>query len=615
MSDIERGRLLTRRALVIGGAQAAFFSLLAARMYDLQVLQGEQYRLLAEDNRINLHLIPPTRGRILDRNGKPLAQNRPNYQVLVVPEQTRSVPETLDALGKLVTIPPEERERVLREMKKKRSFVPIMIAENLDWETFAAINARGPELPGAQPDVGAAREYPGGNAVAHLLGYIGAVSKEELTGDPVLQVSGFKVGKGGVEKDKDLELRGRTGNRRVEVNSLGRIIRELDRDEPDAGHDVALTIDLDLQKFIVERLGEESAAVCVMDVRSSDVLALSSTPTFDPNMMARGVTHKEWQALLSNERNPLLNKSLAGQYPPGSTFKMITAMTALQANVISPQEKITCRGKVKLGRATFHCWKRGGHGAVNMRDALKKSCDVYFYEAARRAGIDNLSEMATAFGIGERLDIGIPGEKPGLMPTRGWKLATRGERWQNGETLITGIGQGAVLATPLQLATMTARIANGGLAIQPRLYRKIGGQPIPPEPVSQINVRPGAVRIAQEGMNLVVNGPGGTARRSRIDKPGWEMAGKTGTAQVKRITKAERAAGVIKNKDRPWKDRDHALFVAFAPYDNPQFAISVIIEHGGSGSGAAAPVARDILLETMERDPLRVARMAEEQRG
>ena len=614
MSDIERGRLLTRRALVIGGAQAAFFSLLAARMYDLQVLQGEQYRLLAEDNRINLHLIPPTRGRILDRNGKPLAQNRPNYQVLVVPEQTRSVPETLDALGKLVTIPPEERERVLREMKKKRSFVPIMIAENLDWETFAAINARGPELPGAQPDVGAAREYPGGNAVAHLLGYIGAVSKEELTGDPVLQVSGFKVGKGGVEKDKDLELRGRTGNRRVEVNSLGRIIRELDRDEPDAGHDVALTIDLDLQKFIVERLGEESAAACVMDVRSSDVLALSSTPTFDPNMMARGVTHKEWQSLLSNERNPLLNKSLAGQYPPGSTFKMITAMTALQANVISPQEKITCRGKVKLGRATFHCWKRGGHGAVNMRDALKKSCDVYFYEAARRAGIDNLSEMATAFGIGERLDIGIPGEKPGLMPTRGWKLATRGERWQNGETLITGIGQGAVLATPLQLATMTARIANGGLAIQPRLYRKIGDQPIPPEPVSQINVKPGAVRIAQEGMNLVVNGLGGTARRSRIDKPGWEMAGKTGTAQVKRITKAERAAGIIKNKDRPWKDRDHALFVAFAPYDNPQFAISVIIEHGSSGSGAAAPVARDILLETMERDPLRVARMAEEQR-
>ena len=607
--------MLTRRALVIGGAQATLFSVLGLRMYDLQVRQGEQYRLLAEDNRINLHLIPPTRGHLLDRNGAVLAQNKPNYRVLVVPEQTRSLAETLDALGDILAISPDERERVLREAKRKRSFVPIMIAENLDWETFAAVNARGPELPGALPDVGAAREYPGGHSVAHILGYVGAVSKEELTGDPILQVPGFQVGKSGVEKNQDIALRGKTGNRRVEVNSLGRIIRELDRDEPVPGDDVALTIDLELQKAVVERLGEESAAACVMDVRSGAVLALASNPTFDPNLLATGVSRQQWRELISNERKPLMNKALAGQYPPGSTFKMITAMAALQANVISSTEKITCRGKIKLGKSTFHCWKRGGHGAVNMRDALKKSCDIYFYEAAKRTGIDDLAEMARAFGIGERLGIGIPGEKPGLMPSRGWKLATKGERWQGGETLITGIGQGAVLATPIQLATMAARIANGGLAIQPQLYRTIGGKPVTPKPVSQINVPPGAVRIVQEGMNAVVNQPGGTARRSRIDKPGWEMAGKTGTAQVKRITKAERAAGVTKNKDRPWKDRDHALFVAFAPYHNPQFAVSVIVEHGGSGSGVAAPVARDILIETMERDPLRLATMSEEARG
>lgn len=605
MADIRKQeKVFTRRALLLGTGQLALFGVLGARLYNLQITEGEKYRLQAEDNRINMGLLTPPRGLIFDRNGKPLAVNRPNYSVTLVPEQTSSIDATLDALSVYIPISDEERARIKRVARKTRGFVPVTVAENLDWDTFAAINVNAPSLPGAQPKVGSKRIYPAGPSASHVVGYVGAVSERELTGEPVLELPNMRIGKTGIEKGQDLALRGKAGSRRVEVNYIGRTIREIGRVEPGPGDDIDLTIDLDLQRFALDRLGEESGAVCVMDIRLGDVLVLASAPNFDPNLFPDGISHKNWNRLLNNERNPLVNKAVSGQYPPGSTFKMVTALAGLASGNMTAETRFTCRGRMKLGKASFHCWKRGGHGSLDMRSALKNSCDIYFYETALRSGIDNLAAMARDFGIGSRLNVGLPAERPGLMPSKNWARAIQGRVWQKGETLISGIGQGAVLTTPLQLATMTSRIANGGFQINPRLFRSIGGVEQQQEQVKQLAIPPSAMQVVKDGMNAVSNVPGGTAYRSRIKEPEWALAGKTGTSQVKRITKAERARGIIKNKDLPWKFRDHALFVAFAPVQDPRYAISVVIEHGGSGSRAAAPVARDIMRETLRRDPL-----------
>ena len=589
---------------MLGGGQLALFGVLGGRLYNLQITEGEKYRLQAENNRINMSLLTPPRGLIFDRNGRPLAVNRPNYYVTLVPEQTSSIDVSLDALSEYIPISDEDRARIKRIARKTRGFVPVTVAENLGWDTFAAINVNAPSLPGAQPEVGSKRIYPAGPVFPHVVGYVGAVSERELTGEPVLELPNMRIGKTGIEKGQDLSLRGKAGSRRVEVNYIGRTIREIGRVEPGAGEDITLTVDEDLQRFALDRLGEESGAVCVMDVRLGDVLVLASAPSFDPNLFPDGISHKDWNYLLNHERNPLVNKAVTGQYPPGSTFKMLTALAGLASGKMTPSTKFTCRGSMNLGKARFHCWRRGGHGSLDMRGALKNSCDVYFYETALRAGIDQLAATAREFGIGSRLNVGLPAEKPGLMPSKDWARAIQGRKWQKGETLISGIGQGAILTTPLQLATMTARIANGGFKINPRLYRSIGGVDQSQSQIEQMNIPHADFQVVRDGMNAVSNIPGGTAYRSRIKEPEWALAGKTGTAQVKRITRAERARGITKNKDLPWKFRDHALFVAFAPVHDPRYAISVVIEHGGSGSRAAAPVARDIMRETLRRNPL-----------
>jgi penicillin-binding protein 2 len=529
--------------------------------------------------------------------------------VLLVSEQTGDVEATLQALSQIINIGPHERQRILREVRRKRSFVPVTVRDDLEWDDVARIEVNAPDLPGLMIDVGQGRHYPFGREAAHVLGYVAAVSEaEQGSGDPLLQLPGFRVGKSGVEKVYDLALRGRGGTSQVEVNAVGRVIRELEREEGQPGAELFLTIDLELQRMAAARVAGESAAVVVLDVRTGDVLALVSSPSFDPNAFNRGLTGAEWRDLTTDPRGPLINKVIAGQYAPGSTFKIAVTLAALERGTITPATRVFCPGQMELGDAKFHCWKKGGHGSLDLYGALKHSCDVYFYEVARRTGIDRIAAMARRLGLGERMDIDLPGERAGLMPSREWKLATIGQPWQVGETIITGIGQGYILVTPLQLAVMTARVANGGVAVVPRLTRDaLAGREgaAQDEPFPSLGLTPAYVQLVRDAMNAVCNEPGGTAFGSRIREAGLEMAGKTGTVQVRRISKAEREQGVKKNEDLPWEERDHALFVGFAPVASPRYAVAVVVEHGGGGSKVAAPIARDVLLECQRRDPAR----------
>ena len=604
--DNNRYRVFSRRAAILGGGKFVLVSVLVGRMYQLQVLESDRYKMLADENRINLRLLPPPRGRILDRFGKPMAVNRENYRVLLVAEKAGDIKHALDVLSHLIPISDYDRRRIQRETRRRRSFVPITVRENLTWDEVSKIEVNAPDLPGVVIDVGQSREYPLGPRASHILGYVAAVSEKELTGDPLLELPGFRIGKSGIEKIHDLTLRGKAGNSQMEVNAVGRAIQELSRQEGQPGADVSLSIDADLQNFAVERMQqEESAAGVVLDIHSGEILSLVSMPGYDPNAFNIGLSGDEWRSILRHPYAPLTNKAISGQYSPGSTFKLAVALAALESGIISPDQKFFCRGWLSLGRSRFHCWKRGGHGWVDLKKGIQQSCDVYFYEVAKRVGIDRIAEMANRLGLGQATGIDLPGDKRGLIPTRAWKQAVTGEPWQKGETLVAGIGQGFVLTTPLQLAIMTARIANGGKAVKPSLVRATSAAgetkavDIPPPP--SLGISDHSLRLVTQAMNAVTNEPRGTARRSRIKEKGMEMAGKTGTSQVRRISKRERDTRVLKNHERPWKERDHALFVGFAPVHKPRFAVAVVVEHGGGGSKVAAPIARDLLRETQRR--------------
>jgi penicillin-binding protein 2 len=603
--DAERTRAFTRRALLLGGGQLGLFSALAGRLYYLQVVNSDEYALLADENRINHRLVPPERGRIFDRHGVPLARNSRTYRVLVVREQTTDLRATLQALGRLIVLPEERIQEVVAEAQARRPFMPITVREDLNWTEVSRISIHSPELPGVSVVSGLRREYPARDVTAHVLGYVGPVSEQELTGEPLLELPEFRIGKNGVEKVYDRALRGRAGLIRFEVNALGREIKQLQRQDGAPGQDLKLTVDLDLQRYVHERLGAEpSASAVVLDVRTGEALALASVPTFDPGAFANGLRQETWLAWVTNPQAPLVDKAIAGQYPPGSTFKLLVALAALEAGVVGPDHEVLCPGFMQLGRSRFHCWRSWGHGKLKLVDAIAQSCDVYFYDLARKLGVDAIADMARRFGLGERLGIDLPGERPGLVPDRAWKLATRGVPWQKGETLVVGIGQGFMQATPLQLAVMTARIANGSQAVRPWLAQPPGADQGSAEP-PPLGVSEWALRFVREGMYRVIHGERGTAREARLPDPEVAMAGKTGTSQVRRIGRAERATGVRKNEDKPWEERDHALFVAFAPYRKPRYAVAVVVEHGGSGSKAAAPIARDIMAKALELDPTR----------
>ncbi len=603
--DSSRFKSFSRRVAFLGGGKVLLLSLLAGRMYQLQVIESDKYKTLADENRINLRLLPPPRGTIVDRYGRALAVNQENYRVTLVAEQVNDINTMLDTLSGIISLEDYERHRILRAVRRRRGFVPVTVRENLDWRDVSRIEVNAPDLPGLSIEVGQSRQYPFAEDFAHVLGYVSAVSEKEVTGDPLLELPGFKVGKNGVERVFDLNLRGKAGNTQVEVNAVGRVIRELSRQEGQPGVDLRLTIDRDLQKLAADRLKEEkSASAVILDIHNGDVLALSSVPGFDPNEFVTGLSSKTWRRLINDPYAPLTNKAISGLYAPGSTFKMVVALAALEARIVAPDHRVFCRGHTQLGNARFHCWKRHGHGWQDMYDAHQNSCDVYFYDIAKRIGIDRIAAMATRFGLGTKTGIELPSEKGGVIPTRAWKKALIGTAWQQSETLISGIGQGFILTTPLQLAVMTARIANGGKAVLPRLIRAAEVDGKEEEPVfKDLGISKRSLDVVREGMNRVTNVQQGTAYRVRISEEGMEMSGKTGTAQVRRISKAERDTRVLKNHERPWRERDHALFVGYAPSDNPRYAVSVIVEHGGGGSKVAAPIARDLLLATQKRDP------------
>lgn len=599
----EKARLFTRRALILGAAQAGFFSLLAGRLYYLQIIKGDIYRTLAEENRINLRLLPPPRGHILDRNGIQLATNQQNYRLVILPEQVKDIKNLVDNLRLLLGLNDAECDRIERDFRNSRKLDTILARDNLTWDQVAAVSLHSLDLPGVDVEVGEVRSYPYGEVMAHVVGYVGAVSRAEKDkSQNELSIPGFRIGKNGVEKQCENILRGTAGNVQMEMNARGQVVRELARRDPIKGNDVTITIDAGLQQAIQQRFSEEvSASAVVIDVHTGAIRALVSHPSFDPNLFTYGISKSEWDVLNNDERKPLLNKALDGLYAPGSTFKLVTALAGLESGIISPDTTVFCPGYLELGSHKFHCWKKGGHGSVSFISAMAGSCDVYFYEIGRRIGIDKIHNMAKQLGLGQKTGIDMPHEKAGFVPNKAWKTATKNSSWQQGETLVSAIGQGYILTTPIQLAVMTARIASGGRAVKPHIIfdKKIESADSKQWP--RISVNPDSIELLQEAMNAVVNEGIGTAYGARILDEKMAMAGKTGTSQVRRISITEREKGIIPNEERPWKERDHALFVGYAPVDNPRFATAVVVEHGGSGAHKAAPIARDILIECQKR--------------
>lgn len=571
----------TRRAMLLSAAQGGVAAILAGRMAWLSIAENERYELLSESNRVNLTLIPPRRGWIVDRSGKPIAINRTDFRVDIIPDRLEDSDRVLATLEQLLRLPPEEMQRIRDELKDAAGYQPVPVAENLDWDRYAAVSVRLAELPGVSPMRGYSRFYPDGAAVGHLIGYVGAASAKlyEETKDPLLITPGFKVGKEGLEKTMEDQLRGRPGAKRVEVTARGKLVRELESRGDVPGRTLKLTIDEPLQSYAARRLGPESGSAIVIDVESGGILAMASMPSYDPNSFSDGIGRDEWRMLSDDERRPLYNKSLQAMYPPGSTFKPIHAMAILEAG-ISPKDTVFCGGGYRLGNRFYRCL--GRHGTVDMTRAIAKSCNTYFYTMGRRIGIERIAAAARMAGLGKKYDLPFPSQNYGTVPDSAWKMRKYKQEWSQSDTLNAAIGQGYVLVTPLQLAVAAARIASGRM-VEPQLLAALarpGARPLD-VPDEYLN----AVRM---GMREVVNA--GTAIRSRLPLDGIEMAGKTGTAQVRRIEGGMRGGSNV-----PWKYRDHGLFIFFAPVDKPKYAGAVVIEHGMHGSSAAAPVARDMM--------------------
>ncbi|MBS0125246.1 penicillin-binding protein 2 [Thetidibacter halocola] len=590
----ESATRITRRALMLGGAQLAFASVLGLRMRHLQVDQADEFRLLAEENRVNIRLIPPSRGRIFDRNGTIIADNEPTYRITVTREDAGDVEQVIARLGQLVELDGDDLNRALTEMKRTPPFIPVAVADRVAWEDISRVAVNAPALPGVTTEVGLSRVYPHAETFAHVAGYVGPVSERDLARyedpPPLLRIPRFQVGKVGVESKFEEMLRGEPGTKRVEVNAVGRVMRELDRREGEPGADIQLTIDGGLQDYIKARLGPESASAVVMDLEKGDLLAIASSPSFDPNKFVRGISVPDFAGYRDNDHRPLASKTVQDAYPPGSTFKMVTALAALEAGVITPDETVWCPGHMEIGTRRFHCWKRVGHGHMNLEESLRESCDVYYYDLALKVGIERIAEMGRRLGLGVAHDIEMSAVTAGLMPDKDWKRRERGQEWRIGDSVNASIGQGFVLTSPLQLAVMTARIATGR-SIEPRLVKTINGVETPTRGGADLGLSPGHLKRIHRAMYAVSNDRRGTAYRSRILAEDMRMAGKTGTAQV--------LNRVVRNEDVPWEERDHALFVDFAPWDAPRIAVSIVVEHGGGGSAAAAPIGRDITLQAL----------------
>jgi penicillin-binding protein 2 len=570
----------SRRSALIGGIQATIGAVVATRMGYIAIFENERYKLLSESNRVNLTLIPPRRGWFIDRIGKPIATNRADFRVDIIPDRLVNKDATIRTLAQLLSLDQDEIDRITKEVTEVQGFQPVQVAAGLDYESFARVSVRLPDLPGVSPRQGFSRYYPSGAAVGHLLGYVGTVSAEEykLDKDPLLITPGFKIGKQGLEKTMENKLRGAPGAKRTEVTARGKIVRELSSRNDTPGKPVQLTINIDLHNYAARRLGLESGSVVVIDCLTGDILTMASMPCFDPNSFSEGIGSMEWKMLNADDHIPMLNKTLQGLYPPGSTLKPMVGL-ALQKHGIDPDETVSCGGGYRLGNRVFKCL--GRHGPMNLRTAIMKSCNTYFYSMANRVGYDAIAPVAKDLGLGQEFPLPFQSQRFGTIPDSAWKMKKLGKEWSRSDTLNATIGQGYLIVSPFQLAIMAARIASG-LRLEPEILLKKRTPPL------RLSYPEEHLAVVRQGMDMVVNSAG-TAVRSRLDLADVKMAGKTGTAQVRRIEGAQRG------QSGAWKYRDHGLFVCFAPVEQPRYAAAVVIEHGMGGARAAAPVAKDVL--------------------
>jgi len=587
----------SRRSLLLGGIQGVLGLSLIGRLTYLGSYKGSTYKALSDENRIKVQFLLPKRGLIKDRSGKIVADNHQTYRLMIVPDQTKNVRETLEKFAIRYSLEKEDMEDLIESMRYKPKFLASTVVDGLSWKEVCRFEASMRDFPGCFIERGWSRFYPYGLATAHLIGYVQTPSRDDQNKNSLYRLADFRLGKSGIEKELDEPLRGRVGYRRIEVNSRTRTVQELARQESRSGSNTTLTIDLELQNYVQERMAQEKSGSCaVLDVRSGEVLALTSSPSFDANLFTNGIRSKDWKELASDPYGCLHNKSIHGLYPPGSLFKMAVALAAFESGIVSSTHSVVCKGYIDVGSHRFHCWhKHGGHGRLSVVNALAQSCDIYFYEVAQLIGAERLKDMALKLGFGVESGVELPHEKAGLVPGPDWKKRVKGVNWVRGDTVNLSIGQGALLATPLQLAVMTARLANlEGKAVKPTLLSS--------ESVSfeDLNIKKLHLDLIRKGLDRTVNSPYGLAYRNRIIESDFTMAGKTATCQVRRISMAERKKGIIHNDQRPWEHRDHALFSGFAPVHNPKYALAVVVEHGGAGGRVAAPLGHDILSKTQQ---------------
>ena len=620
-----KSKLISRRMFILSALKLGVFVSIISRLFYLQISENIKYRSLSDKNRFREWKLIPQRGIIEDYFGKKIADNTQSFQLHMIPEDVPNLETLFFRLSKIIDFDNNKKRIIIKRLKKRKRWEPIVISDNLTWSEFSRLNLFLHEMQGIKPVVALARKYASDGSSSHIIGYVSETSAKDLASSSLLReinVPGLKTGKNGLEKSFNELMIGTPGIQRFEVNAYGKRIKELELVKGISGKNFRTTIDQEIQKFTSELLKGKSGSVCVMDIYTGDIVTMVSSPTFDPNKFVHGINQKDWDSLLNNKMKPLINKSLTGLYPPGSTIKPIVALSALENDVVSTKKIVECNGLIKLYGQTYHCWKEKGHGFMNMRSAIKQSCDVYFYEVARRLGVDRLSVTSKQFGLGKKVLELFNEEKIGIVPDTKWKMKNIGTGWVLGETLISGIGQGYFQTTPIQLCLMMAQLANGGYEIKPRIIDdKYALQSIVDawrEEFSNINnginlTSSNLKRLYRNKENIkfvldalygATNEPMGTSYRSRLTKKEYIYAGKTGTSQIRRITEEERKLK-LKNKDLPYEKRDHALFIAFAPYKSPRYSISVVIEHGGSGSSGAAPLAKKVIKKVLKRHELR----------
>ncbi len=602
---------LNRRMFILAAAKVVILGGIVSRLFFLQIKENKKYLTLSDKNRIREWKLPPVRGEFKDYFGNIIAGNFEAYQLHIIPEQVEDFRYVITRVKDILNLSDKQFQKVIKKQKEIKSWETLIVADNLSWEKFSKINNQLYDLNGVKPVVSISRNYPYKDNYTHILGYVSQANEKDILLNTTVKekfVQGLKVGKIGLEKSFENILIGDNSIERYEVNAYGRRISQLAFKNGDKGEIIQLTVDTEVQKFANELLAEKAGSICVMDIFTGEVIAMHSSPSFDPNSFVFGISKDEWQLIRNNPMKPLINKTLSGNYSPGSTIKPIVALSALENNIVSPKFTVNCKGHehpLELYGQKYHCWKKEGHGFVNLREAMKQSCDTYFYEVARKLGVDRLSETAKKFGLGKKVFNNLfENEKNGLIPNTFWKKEILGKNWLLGETIITGIGQGYIQTTPIQLCLMTAQIANGGYKIYPKIVLKKYDEDLKEDKFQPLVKNSKNIKIVQEAMFSSTNEVRGTSYRSRIDDPKYQFAGKTGTAQVKRITKQDRELD-LKTIEIPYEERDHALYVAYGPYRNPRYAVSILVEHGGSGSSVAAPIAKKLFKKIIDRHQIR----------